>query len=542
MVGWRLLLATVIVAWTLLSVSHGAHAGSAAKAALPSAVISSGIESRGSSRDPSANATTFYQTIKFEPRFPTFDLAGLSVKTSLLYSARMDGSDYPGSGGKARSEYAFAVGGQDLFKRIRFGASFTEKFPLAPGGTGGLILRADPTSQQSASMLFNTPAGPTVTANVTRSTSGSVYAGKLASGSEYVTGNVVMQYRLPHGLLKLTRNTSESQNILAATSRSTESTQLYFDHAAPLPLGTLKTTYSFKETCNDLLTPPGEISTTHEENVKVGLESGKALGGAVDYSASAEQRRTTLPDGRFSDRQTQKCSVGVKLPLPGSGTGRAGVSITESQDENPPHSTATSTLKYSLSLKPTPELGLTVNSSTAGTSDVAAQSRRNETGVLSGKLSYNPHARFGLTASVSETASRDYTGSGSERSRTTISATAQMKAKKFGLNFQLGDTTSQDISNRLFGDREDDSYFAAASLNFLPTPKMTVNASLRSDMYHNRPGNRDVSQKLSMVMTYALSSNVSWNFIYRGNDRWTRSEPGSENFGDTIQTNFTFRF
>lgn len=525
-----------------MSISHGAHAGSAAKAALPSAVISSGIESRGSSRDPSANATTFYQTIKFEPRFPVFNLAGLSVKTSLLYSARLEGSDYPSGRGKARSEYAFAVGGQDIYKRIQFGASFTEKLPLAPGGAGGSILRADPTSKQSASMRFNSLAGPTVTANITRSTSSSVYAGKLASGTEYVTGSVVMQYGLPHGMLKFTRNTSESQNALAGTSRSTESTQLYFDHAVPLPLGTLKTTYSFKETCNDLLTLPGEISTTHEEDVKVGLESGRALGGAVDYSASVEQRRTTLPDGRFSDRQVQKCSVGVKIPLPGSGTGRAGVSITESQDENPPRSTATSTVKYSLSLKPTPELGLSVNSSATGTSDVAAQSRRNETGVLSGRLSYNPHARFGLTASVSETTSRDYTGSGSERSRTTISATAQMKARKFGLNFQLGDTTSQDISNRLFGDREDDSYFASASLNFLPTPKMTVNASLRSDMYHNRPGNRDVSQKLSVVMSYALSSNVSWNFIYRGNDRWTRAEPGSGSFGDTIQTNFAFRF
>ncbi len=542
MVGWRLLLATVFVAWTLLPTVHSAHAGSAAKTALPGAVISSGIESRGSSRDPSVNATIFYQTIKFEPRFPVFSLAGLSVKTSLLYSARLDGSDYPGGGGKARSEYAFTVAGQDLYKRIQFGASFTEKLPLAPGGTGGSILRADPTSEQKASMRFNAPAGPTVTANIARSTSGSVYAGKLATGSEYVTGNVVMQYGLPHGMLKFTRNTSESQNVLAGTRRSTESTQLNFDHAAPLPLGTLKTTYSFKETRNNLLTLPGEINTMHEENVKVGLESGKALGGAVDYSASAEQRRTTLPDGRFSDRQTQKCSVGVKLPLPGSGTGRAGVSITESQDENPPRSTATSTVKYSLSLRPTPELGLNVDSSTTGTSDLATQSRRNETGALSGRLSYNPHDRFGLTAAVSETTSRDYTGSGSERSRTTISATAQMKAKKFGLNFQLGDTTSQDVSNRLFGDREDDSYFASANLNYLPTPKMTVNATFRSSIFHNSPENRDITQTLNLVMSYSLSSNVSWNFIYRGDDRWTRAEPDSGSFGDTIQTNFTFRF
>ncbi len=542
MVGWRLLSATVFVAWTLVSFSTGVHAGSAAKAALPGAVITTGIESRGNSRDPSASATTFFQKISFEPRFPDFNLAGLSVRTSLSYAAHLEGYDYPAGGSKARSEYSFSVGGQDRFRRVAFGASFTEKLPLAPGGAGGSILRADPTSRQNASMQFTTPAGPTVKATVDRSISSSTYAGRLASGSEAVTGKAEMRYGLPHGSLKFTHSATESKNVLSATDRSSEWTQLYFDHAAPLPLGTLKTTYTFKESSNDFLTLPGEVSTTHEETAIVGLENGRALGGMLDYSASAEQRRATLPGDNFSDRQTQKCSVGVRLPLPGGGSGRAGVAYTQSQNETSTRSTSTDTVQYSLNLQPMPELGLRVDSKTTSNTDLSTRSRQNETGTISGRLSYNPHPRFGLDAKVQEITGRDFRGSGSETTRTTVSATARMKARKFGLSFQLGETASQDVSNRLFGDREDDSYSASANLSYLPTPDLTVNALFRSSIVHNNLRNRDVSQALNLVMSYTLSDSVSWSFIYKGDDRWTRADPASGSFGDTIQTSFTFRF
>lgn len=541
MVGLRILVAAALVT-SLFAVAPRVVFARAAQAAFPKVAVDTAFETRGNSRDSSANATTFSQSFKIEPGLPSFELPGLSVRASLSYIARLEGQDLPLAGGKAQSEYSFSAAGQDRFGRVQFGLGFSDRATIQPASTLASPLRADASSTQTYSMLFAPPYGPTVSASASRSFNSSLYGKTLASGSENAGGTVTMQYQIPNGTLRFTRTTGESYTVPGGNTRSSESTQLTFDHALALPLGTLKTSYSYREAGNDFLVIPGGVSETQEEYLKVGLQ-GAALANALDYSASSEQRRTIAPDGSLSERQVQSFTAGVRLPLPGGGSGRAGTEVSFSQSTGPSQRRTSDAISYSIGLQPTEELNLSMSATNRETNNLLTKTRQSSYADLSGSLSFTPHKRFSLSAQIGDSNGRDYTGLGSESNRSSYSLSANMSVRNnFSLNFNIGEGTSQDHSSGLFGDSNVDSYFASASMNLRPSQQLFVNAAFRTDAYHRQPGNRDSGQSVNITVGYALSENVSWQFIYRGDDRWTRSMPWTRNFGDTIQTSFQFQF
>ncbi len=541
MVGLRILVAAALVT-SLLAVAPRIAFARAAKAAFPKVVVDTAFETRGNSRDPSANATTFSQSFKIEPGLPSFELSGISVRASLSYLARLEGQDLPLAGGKAQSEYSFSAAGQDRFGRVQFGLGFSDRATIQPSSSLISPLRADTSSSQTYSMLFAPPIGPTVSASASRTFSSSLYGGKLASGSENTGGTVTMQYKIPNGTLRFTRTIGDSLTVPGGNTRSSESTQLSFDHALALPLGTLKTSYSYRQAGNDFLVVTGGMSETQEEYLKVGLQ-GSALASALDYSASNEQRRTMAPDGSLSEKQTQSFTAGVNLPLPGGGSGRAGTEISFNQATGPSQRMSTDSISYSIGLQPTEELNLSMSATNRETNDLLSKTRQNSYADLSGSLSFTPHQRFSLSANAGNSNGRDYTGRGSENNRSSYSLSARMSVRNnFNLNFNIGEGTSEDQSASLYGNSNTDSYYASASMNLRPSQQLFVNAAFRTDAYHRNPGNRDTGQSVNITVGYALSENVSWQFIYRGDDRWTRSMPWTRNFGDTIQTSFQFQF
>jgi len=540
MVGLRLFAAAILVV-CFLAASYRVLAD-AAKVSLPEVIVNTTVETRGSSRDPSQNATTFQQLFKLAPYELALTLPGAAVRSSFSFLSRVEGEDLPLLGGKALTEHEFAVGMQDLYRHWGLSASSKDRLALQPAGSAGALTRADTVSEQSFSLALAPPGGPALSATVSRAATANVYAGRLASGSEWVTGSFSAQHTFSRGSLRLNRSISESVTVPGGNESSTETTLLSFDHAAALPLGTLKTAYSYKESASDFLVAPGETSVSQEEYLRTGLE-GKALHDSFDYSASTEQRRITAPDRSLSETQTQQFAAGVSFPLAGEGSGRAGAAVSHSQATGTTSDITTASVKYSLTLQPVEELSLGVSSEHQDRTDRRVQSGHTASSSLSGNLRYAPHPNFNLSATISEASSRDFRGSGSEQSRHAVSLSATMSAqKRFNLSFQLGDSSSQDVSQRLFGDREDDAFFAAASLNFRPSPQLALNASLRSNVYHRRPGDRESTQALTLTMNYQLTESLWWQFIYRGDDRRVRQDPASVNYGDTIQTSFQFTF
>ncbi len=499
------------------------------------------FETRGNSRDPNSNASTFFQSFKIEPGLPAFDLPGLSVRASLSYLLKMEGYDEPLSGGKASSEYSFSVAGQDRYGHLQFGLGFNDRTSLQPGSTAS-ILRGDESSSQTVSMMMAPPAGPTFTGSVSRSFSASTYAGRVASGSENVGGTMTMQYGLPHGTLRFTRSAGNSLTYPGYNHRASESTSFSFDHALVMPLGTFKTSYSFLESSNDFLVLPGGISTTQEEYASAGLE-GAAPNGFMDYSAATEQRRTVAPDGTMSENQSQTFNAGFRIPLPKGGSGRAGMGIAFGQSSGPNQRLSTEVYSYSLGLQPLDNLSFGLSSSTRNTTDILNKARRNATSDISGSLNYQANPRFSIAASLAGNNGRDYTGDGSSASGDSYSVSANMSVNpSMSLSFQLGTSQSASRSSSIWGNSDDDAYFASANMNLRPSQQLYINAAFRSDAYHRHPGNRDIGQALSLAVGYALSDDVSWQFVYRGDDRWTREMPWTKNSGDTVQTSFTFRF
>ena len=463
------------------------------------------------------------------------------MRASLSHLAKLEGQDLPLAGGKAQSEYSLVSRRPGPLRPAAVRARLQRSRNRSAGIQPCFAFARRHKLVANLLMLFAPPAGPTVSASASRSFNSSHYGNTLASGSENNGGTVTMQYQIPNGTLRFTRTTGELLTVPGGKTRSSEMTQLNFDHALALPLGTLKTSYSYREAGNDFLVIPGGVSETQEEYLKVGLQ-GAALSSALDYSASSEQRRTVAPDGTLSERQTQSFTAGVNLPLPGGGSGRAGTEVSFNQATGPSQRKSSDSISYSIGLQPTEELAFSMSATNSETNDLLTNTRQNSYAGLSGSLSYTPHPRFSLSADVGNSNGRDYTGLGSENNRSSYAISARMSVRN---NFSLTLTSARARHKITVAACSATATMtldhASASMNLRPSQQLFVNAAFRTDAYHRQPGNRDTGQSVNVTVGYALSEDVSWQFIYRGDDRWTRSMPWTRNFGDTIQTSFQFR-
>lgn len=543
MVGLRLVTAVVFGA-LVLALASLISFGQTAKGKFPRITIDSWLETRGDSRDPSAAATQFRQTFKFEPYLPAYELPGMSFSSKLEYSARIDGYDYPvgTNGGRTFSEYKLQFGAQDRYGRLQLGADFTDALSLQPAGPSNAYLRGDPRNTRRATMVLKPPLGPTVAASITQQESSSFYNGRLASGSESASGGFTATHQFPTGRLWMARTISDSETYPGGISRSSESTVLEFENAFTLPLGQLRTKYHYQDSSNDAWSLPGEVSSTQTEAVETGL-SGRALGDALDYSAGYTQRRTVAPDGSTANENYQNFSVGYRPPLSGGASARVGLKANESQSDSAYQDRTTSLFGYDLSYSPNSQVSLGVNATEQQTTDEQASSRISADSSVNGSLTYRPHERFSATASLNASKRRDYRGLESEWNTDSVSLAASMQvSRSLSLNFGLSDTSSQYLSGRLLGDRYDDNSCAAVSLNFRPSPQMLLNGSFSSTAYHRQSNPSSVDQNLTMTFKYDFAPNTFWQLIYRSNDDWHRGEPLEDSHGDTISTSFQFRF
>jgi len=542
-VGLRLVTAVVFAALILARASLISF-GQTAKGTFPRITIDSWLETRGDSRDSSAAATQFRQTFKLEPYLPAFELPGLLVNSTLEYSARIDGTDYPTgtNGGRTYSEYKMQFGAQDRYGRLQFGTAITNALSLQPAGPGNAYLRGDPRTTRQATMALKPPLGPTVAAYVTQQESSSFYNGQLGSGSEIGSGGFNATHQFPTGKLWMARSVSDSETYPGGISRSSETTVLEFENAFSLPLGNLHTKYNYQDASNNAWTAPGEVSSTQTEAVETGL-SGWALNSALDYNAGYSQRRTVAPDGSATNESYQNFALGYRPPLPGGATARVGLRVNESQVDSAYQDRTTSQFAYDLSYSPNTQLSLSVNATERQTTDERVSVRVNAESAVSGSLTYQPHSRFSAIASLNTSKRRDYRMVESEWNTQSVSLSTSMQvSRSLSLNLGLSDASTQNLSSRLLGDRDDDSSRATVGFNFRPSPQILLNGSFSSSAYHYDPGNNKVDQNLTLTFKYDFAPNAFWQFIYRSDDDWYRGEPLQNRHGDTVSTSFQFRF
>jgi len=542
-VGLRLVTAVVCAALILAQASLISF-GQTAKGKFPRITIDSWLETRGDSRDPSAAATQFRQTFKLESRLPKLELPGAALSSQLTYSARIDGTDYPTgiSGGRTFSEYKLHLGASDRSGRLQLGADINHALSLQPTGPGNAYLRGGPRSTRRATMVLKPPKGPTVSASVAQQESSSFYRGRLSSGSEAGSGGFTATYAFPTGKVMMSRSATDSQTYPGGVSRSSESTVLQFENVFALPLGQLRTKYHYQDSSNDNWAAPGDVNSTQTEAVEAGL-SGKALGDALNYSAGITRRRTVAPDGNTSNEDRQSFTVNYRPPLPGGASAVVNLTANESQVDSRYQDQSTSQLAYRLTYSPNPQLSLSASATERQATNEEAASRINADSAISGALTYRPHKRFSATASLKASKRRDFRSLGSEWNTQSLSlATSMSVSRTLKLNFGLSDTTSQNLSGRLLGDRYDDSSSATMSFNFRPAPRVLLNGSFKSITYHRQSGPGSVDQNLTLTFKYDFAPNAFWQLIYRSDDDWDRGEPLLNKHRDTISTSFQFRF